>query len=460
MDCTKALRLSEHAALGTLSDVEQRQFSAHLAACAGCAEANQKLCEHLKGVSLARPEEHFPETRMQTMIDVVHAAVAQEAAKPARRSRTGVTVWAVAASLLVGVGGVWVGLIIGGQHKGCDIGSALAWSHAGFHTLTTSSLGAPAIAGNRAYTIRKTSSGDMIAALDLTGGSLVWSSGVSSLGHLAADQQRVYAISAELNHEGSLVALDAGSGAAAWRFVPPDNRGAQGRAVPAGDMVLWAAGKTLWSLNAMDGTVAWQADARDGFVSQPLFVLDRVLTVIGGDLKCLDLRDGSTVWSVLLAAESPVLARATLSFADNRLFVSHAGNDLSGHVTCVDAANGAVQWDRAALKAQHLVACGSMVYIRGTHVCGLDAATGEVLWRANAEGCSPIYCLHGSVVFADASREDALTVLDGSTGRPRAHIALPNACAGFVATTTSLGLVASNDGVLHAVDTRAVLGGI
>jgi outer membrane protein assembly factor BamB len=310
------------------------------------------------------------------------------------------------------------------------------------------------------FALQRTADGDLVTALDLTEGRPVWSSTARSQGYLSTDRSRVYTVSAERGHEGTLLALDATSGVERWRFDPPNGRGTRGKVVPAGARVLWTAGSELWALDTLSGAAVWHVGVQSGSVSEPVHVMDRVLVVCGNELLCLDLVSGARVWTALIADEAPVLARAQMSFSDNRLFVSHTGNGLSGHVTCVDAGDGAVVWDRSGVSAAHITACGSMVYVRGGDVSALDASTGQTVWSVAAEGCSPLYCLYGSVVFADASREDALAVLDGLTGAPRRHLALPNACAGFVPTPTSLGLVADNNGVLHAIDTRRAFGAI
>jgi len=107
--------------------------------------------------------------------------------------------------------------------------------------------------------------------------------------------------------------------------------------------------------------------------------------------------------------------------------------------------------------ASHMVACDGMVYLRADNVVALDAATGKTTWQREADGCSPLFRMHGHLVFADASRPNALTVVQSATGRLALEIPLANSCTGFT-MMDGVGLVNTNDGVLHAVKADMLIG--
>ncbi len=460
MNCTTARGMLEAAVLGVLSDIDRRRFDSHVAGCAQCRAALAKVTATADALRVCTTPGPLPITRVESMRRAVGEAL--DSGSLAGSHRSGfrhLRVWAAAACAVVAVGtaGAMWQAMRGDPRLGA---SFQTWTHPGLSVASTTDVFAPVAGPVSVYAFQNTPAGAMVTALDLEGGGQLWRSTAPSMGFLSTDHAHVYSVSAEKGREGSLVALDGGTGEVRWHFAPPDARGIRGRAVPAGTRVLWPAGATLWALDTASGDVLWSVIGVSGGVSQPLCVMDRVLTMAGGELQCLDSRDGARVWVATIADEAPVLARAVMDFAENRLFVSHAGGGLAGHVTCVDARDGGIVWDRDGIGGAQLIACGSVVYVRDRQVSALDAASGKTLWQRTAEGCSPLYCYHGNVVYADASRRDALTVLDGLTGKPRTRVSLPNACSGFVPTATVLGLVVDNDGVLHAIDTREAFGSI
>jgi outer membrane protein assembly factor BamB len=113
-------------------------------------------------------------------------------------------------------------------------------------------------------------------------------------------------------------------------------------------------------------------------------------------------------------------------------------------------------WQRQGLVAAHTAACDGMLYVRGARITALDAGSGATVWEREAAGCSPLFCVFGRLVFADASKPQALTVVEAATGRVTAEVALSNSCSGFT-MVGSVGLVNTNDGVLHAVNAERVL---
>lgn len=169
-----------------------------------------------------------------------------------------------------------------------------------------------------------------------------------------------------------------------------------------------------------------------GVNNTPLVVNGKVF-VIGALAKAwlFDAKDGDEIWSRQLSCESMQFQLATPAYGDGKYFV--ATND--GHVYALDEADGDLIWEND-LYGDHRFSqlytpvkyCGDKIYLGGwdgsstqedQYYC-LDAATGAVIWERNAaHGTLGYYwsgaCIVGNyIVFGD--QNSYLTCLNRNTG--------------------------------------------
>jgi outer membrane protein assembly factor BamB len=173
----------------------------------------------------------------------------------------------------------------------------LAWS-----TTLNGSVGYPLIADDRVFVMlsRPDENGNHVEALSLTTGEVLWgpvSVGGAGFqqGTIAYDRGRVFAI----NFHGQLTALDAETGAVAWRTVmegqyaftsPPTAK--DGRLYLAGS----GSGSTLYAVDEESGETLWASDVGVGDYTAP--VVDPTGIYLSGacEMTYRFLLDGTFVW--------------------------------------------------------------------------------------------------------------------------------------------------------------------
>jgi len=462
MECSQVREKLELLALRELSDVEAAQVQEHLAGCSACAGEYQVYTDITQNLK----QSHVTCQLAGTSAARIMGAVSNEMrGQRRRRLWLAPSVLAMAAALAMAVAAVWFArrLIDRKVWAGVRVAEAVVdtsgafWQLAGTRAESTTVAGAPAVSAGRVYALKSSSRGDVVAAVSLADGRPLWTSGTPVRGYLAADPERVYGVSDDPLSQGHLVALDAVTGEQRWTFVPGGAREWPTTPQVTAGRVLWVAGDVLYAVDAWRGTEVWaHRSGGAGAVSAPCVVLDRVFVATGGEVVSLDASRGVPLWRVPLSPQPSSFYRPTISFGDNRLYVADRGADMRGTVSCFDPVTGSALWQRQGLVVAHAAACDGMLYVRGSRITAIDAASGATVWEREAAGCSPLFCVFGRLVFADASRPQALTVVEAASGRAMAEVALVNSCSGFT-MVGSVGLVNTNDGVLHAVSAQRVL---
>ncbi len=256
---------------------------------------------------------------------------------------------------------------------------------------------APVVASGRVFAMDANA---MVTALS-TGGGLLWQTdltadfdrggGVSG-GGLAADGARAYATTAY----GEVVAMDAASGAIAWRQ-RVDSPIVGAPAIEGDRVYVTGRDGSAWALDATNGKVIWQVFGTPGKAgwlgAAAPTVGDRVVyfpSSTGDLMAVLKVGGGTAVWHASAAGKK--LGRA-YAFAP----------DITGDAALV----GGVLY--AGTAAGRTVA--------------LDASSGDMIWGVN-EGAMGPFAIAGDSIFM-VNDEARLVRLDAATGTPVWAVEMP-----------------------------------
>jgi outer membrane protein assembly factor BamB len=236
-----------------------------------------------------------------------------------------------------------------------------------------------------------------ISSLDITTGSVLWSSRVSQLPHFpAAAHNNVYA-----STSGSILCLDADTGETRWKYKVGSTDlycsplvvdryvivGTGGRTQGPG----WDYGRRVLCLNGETGDVVWEFYAHKDIYFSPAYSDSRVYANDGKNIYCLDEQTGALTWE----RETEWTNFSSLSLNENRIFVgTHKG------VACLDGETGDILWHfecdsrifTTPAVAYNKIFIGSP---DGEFYC-LNTCTGEFIWKIQTENA-----ISTSIVVAD-----------------------------------------------------------
>ena len=217
----------------------------------------------------------------------------------------------------------------------------------------------------------------------------------------------------------------------------------------------------LVCLNSSDGTRLWiNALGGKGAASTPALEGDRIFTgSYTGDIYCIDIRTGETLWSQRIepdpqwwgVASSPLVQNDVvyvMSFSDGNLHaLSLEGKELwnlsTGQVSpylsaaasenklympggdpaiyCLDAASGKLLWKQATsaqITATPTLAEDVVYLVTADALLALDSDTGEQLWRSEINGTisSPAVSFGRVLLGSDDSPAGHMNCFDAKTG--------------------------------------------
>lgn len=326
---------------------------------------------------------------------------------------------------------------------------AVLWRHAIDWQGASPSIGDPGADAHAAYI--ETAMG--VEAFEPAFGATLWNTVLNTSPHtptaraLIQVNGTVYA-----PREGSVIALDARSGAVRWRAALDSARG--GARAAADDRAIYVAARDnrLHALAATDGHELWVADVGatawapyGGFMTGTAVSGDTVYAsgthwerqyggVSTGVIVALDRNTGAELWRY----ETPDSADDVMSMAvDGRIIVA---NDLYGtRILGIDRFTGREAWrvdgDMQYFGASEAPAIlGDTAYIgsNDTNVYAIVASTGRLLWRTNVGGSISGFALCGGRVVATLfefvildrhSGQRLATLLDGDTEFPVGGVA-------------------------------------
>lgn len=219
---------------------------------------------------------------------------------------------------------------------------------------------------------------------------------------------------------GPLIAFDAATGKINWQFAPKEGVWDRGFSSIGEQVFVCVKGGKLAALNRADGTPQWTVDLGINCQRPAHFADDAIFvstTFVGPDLPAdpltgatffsINRADGHINWSFV--SEDYLLQTAT-SFGDT---VYVAGNYNNPNFTdeeggparyyAIDKTTGKVKWTHVSVegtpKALYATADRLTFVAYQDFAYGLDASTGEVLWKRDTENWVPSLIGEGDVIY-------------------------------------------------------------
>ncbi len=318
---------------------------------------------------------------------------------------------------------------------------------------------------------------DVLAALDLRTGRLLWSYRPAK-GHLwnpslAADDRALYAGV----QGGWLLALEKDTGRILWR------RRLQGearfRAVREGERLYvattFAGGRlekdptgraSIYALRATDGAVLWRTETRNYALREPALLPDRGLLFVAGSFAGRPRADeGEGGWTRIYALESASgRTRWERESPDGFVKSLYATGDVLAYVGYADVIRGLSIADGSPLWEVHtenwtqgFTAKGDRLFFGSANgfVHSVHLPSGRTLWKYDQYGVfnyavgTPV--LEGGTLYYHTSYGEAWA-LDAGTGRLRWWSPTGVETHGSPAVAAGTLLLGGADGVLHAYD--------
>jgi outer membrane protein assembly factor BamB len=258
---------------------------------------------------------------------------------------------------------------------------------------------------------------------------------------------------------GSFYALDRHEGRQIWSYdASADSNGPNfhGNALFEEDLVVVGTDAEdrgfLYAFDRATGEVRWQQAASGGFPSDLVTRGSRAYVVtMSGEIRCLDLRTGETLWSVE-HAEGERLLKSAIVMVGDRVVVGLP----SGSVLSLDADSGKSAWQTqlpGRLNTSAVV-MGDDLYVGDIEgrIHRLSAGDGKVIGAFEAE--SPVY---GSLLPAGKCllalwAENTLACLDPQQGSIRWSRKAPSTWSSFQPLVLDeLVVVGDESGEIHAL---------
>jgi outer membrane protein assembly factor BamB len=152
-----------------------------------------------------------------------------------------------------------------------------------------------------------------------------------------------------------------------------------------------ATGKVVWETSYPAPFTMNSATARHGPgpKSTPTFANGRLFTLgMSGIVTAFDAATGKQLWQKPSPPVEPTYHTAQSALVDGGLVILHVGGNNQGALTAFDAATGAVKWawngDGPGYGSPILAELGGtrqVITFSQENLIGVDAATGQLLWR-------------------------------------------------------------------------------
>jgi outer membrane protein assembly factor BamB len=331
----------------------------------------------------------------------------------------------------------------------------------------------PVVAGGRIFTMDS----DATVTATTTSGATAWHTdltpaadrdGDASGGGLAFGEGRVFATTGF----GELVALDAATGAVAWRQ-KFDVAVGGAPTVVGGKVYVVARDGSAWAIGAADGRVAWQlsgAPTQAGVagVSAPAVSGTTVVfPFASGQMVAADTKDGNMMWVGHVAGRR--LGRAYASVTDLTGDPVIAGGAVyagsaSGRLVALDVSTGDLVWTAADGAESPVVVAGGAVFLVNDEdqLLRLDAASGAEVWRVDLpyftkdrdKRRKAIVAHYGPILAGGrliiASTDGSIRAFDPTSGKLIAQASLSGGAASAPVVAGGTLYVVSRSGQLHA----------
>ena len=152
-----------------------------------------------------------------------------------------------------------------------------------------------------------------------------------------------------------------------------------------------ASGKVIWETSYPAPFTLNSAAARHGPgpKSTPTYANGRLFTLgMSGIVTAFDAATGKQLWQKPAPPVTPIYHTGQSALVDRGMVILHVGGHNQGALTAFDPATGAVKWswngDGPAYGSPVVVEIGGtrqVITMSQENVIGVDAASGELLWR-------------------------------------------------------------------------------
>jgi outer membrane protein assembly factor BamB len=324
----------------------------------------------------------------------------------------------------------------------------------------------PVTCGSTVFITKHVGTTERVVALDAATGRERWVSGEATLGYLAADGERVYAMR---RHLGSIavMALGVDDGAVKWTSNLTTRGSSFWHPILVRESLCVGAGDALAVLDAKTGEKMWRWNAAESGELSPVRPVacgcaNRLYVVTTDEsLHAIGLRTGKKVWAKSLKqADGKQAQEIHLAYSEGRVYTLQTYGEIDkgpATLSCHLGRDGSSPWRADAASAMYVIAAGGMVYTKGMDLTAYRADGGTQVWKRTLGSCAPITCA-GRQVYAMNQPEGKpleLLALSAGSGRDVWKSPIDKSCIGLILTGRT-GLLAGLDGTLRALR----LGGI
>jgi len=300
------------------------------------------------------------------------------------------------------------------------------------------------------YSQGRDDKGTGVAAIAAGDGDVDWETELADSGrtYVSAGENTVYAGS----RDGTVYALDAGSGEKRWSFdtggevlsAPVATPGSQEPAVFVGTLE-----STVYGLDGSTGTRHWTFEAVDSIKHPPVVSGDDIFCSDGAGLYALDPESGDLNWTYepdcSIDAES-------VTVDDARVYLTESEDTL----VALDRLTGADEWVREAGHSswyRRLSVSGDHVYVpTDAGIDGHETETGDVTCRL--PGYSKLVAHDGSYYYSTGEDESRVLAAEESSGRLAWYFGVYGISPEQLTAGKETVYLAGWDGDLWALETR------
>ncbi|OGV69757.1 MAG: hypothetical protein A3K19_11140 [Lentisphaerae bacterium RIFOXYB12_FULL_65_16] len=458
LHCVRCRELIDRHLLGLLDAEEADAMRQHLVQCESCRREAQAGADLVAAVGRTLG----PQPGDAALLARVAVQAEQEAC--AGNAQSGrprlVLAAAAAAAVVLGVGVVLCLPVSSSDHRGVESGgpeTGYSWRIPGVRSCCTADVAYPVVCGRTLLAFQGVATGKRLIAVDGATGGLLWRTEFDVTGcSLAADLAHAFTWRPAAGGGQNLVALDLANGQIVWERAARDRGDTAAGAilVLAGNALCWTAANQVVAVDAGQGTPLWSVKLdRAGMLSVPAADGAAVFVASGLGLWALASDSGHVLWQVPYAG-SRLQPIPPAVYCDGQKVVVATGRFTArGFLRCHDPRTGQLRWGRDVAAPVHSLTLAGDVYVRCGKIRAFSGATGDPLWSAALDGCSPVVAWQQRLYTTEGQGHASLVALDIRTGTRVWQRHLADSCSGLV-VARRMGYLASRDGSLYALDTR------
>lgn len=462
MDCPEVNQRLELYVLDGLPVAERVAVRFHLASCPVCQEAEARYRRLVGRVKGAVPESNPSPQLVQSTMRAVQTEI-----RHVRRSlyarKALLTVGAMAASLAI-LAGTWHWIVPAAKEPlpptmaRVELPTPPATPQlrqtAGALSMAASLADGVVLRGERMYLLLNEGTGGRVAARDVPSGRSLWQVQVPNSCYLAADDHRVFCLTAQDDRNLELLALDGSSGQVSWRYPLVDKERVTSPVRPVvldGQRICWTGNNKVHLISSSDGRTIWSQSIPDeGLLSGAAVVGQTLYVASSAALYCYNLKDGNQLWRKPLPTKAAGPTRPLLAAAQKEIFVAIKGRSGNDHLLCLNRAGGEMVWEKNVPTVNYLLAAADGLYLRGQNLHALDSTTGQERWTCRASGHGPLTHSDGLLYFVDFGKSGRLVAVDALGGNKAWELGGLAAGDAFKKVGDT-GYIKTQDGLVHAI---------